>query len=128
MLVGLLVVMRWRRFGVFSQTEQFVTRAVRGVVTGPFDEHPGRFAPGSDAQPLAGALDIFVDGEGRQVEGATDLLGMHVARNQPQAFSFSRRQSRKFGVQLGPTLNLYSYSLSVNTFARRACSFWRSGK
>src|SRR4051812_11248767 len=95
MLVCLLVVMRWRRFGVFSQTEQFVTRAVRGVFAGSLDEHPRRFTPRSDAQPFAGALDIFVDREGRQVERATDLLGMHVARNQPQALPLSRRQSRK---------------------------------
>src|SRR4051794_24482321 len=70
MLVGLLVVMRWRRFGVFGQTEQFVTRAIRGVVARPLDEHPRRFTAGSDAQPLAGALNVFVDGEGREIERA----------------------------------------------------------
>jgi len=43
MLVRLLVVMRWRRFGVFSQTEQFVTRAIRVWIAGQFEELAGRF-------------------------------------------------------------------------------------
>jgi hypothetical protein len=64
MLVGLLVVMRWRSFGAFSQTERFVTRTIRVFVAGQFHEHAGRLPAGFDPQPLAGALDIFVDGEG----------------------------------------------------------------
>jgi hypothetical protein len=99
-MLDVLLASRRRTFGGSSQTEQFVTRAVRVWLGGQFEELARRFPARTHAQALAGALDIFVDSEGRQIERAADLFGVHMLRHEPQAFALARGQARDFAVQL----------------------------
>lgn len=101
------------------ETEQFVTRAIRVVVTDLREELSGGFTAGFDPEPLAGALDVLVDRERRQVELAANLLGVHVLRDEAQALAFTRGQSREFSIQSLSCITVHTHRLLANLISRR---------
>jgi hypothetical protein len=80
-----------RRAGRNFQRLRSLTVITTGVGL-PRDEGEGGVAPTEIGQPAARAEHMHLDGLGREVEGARDLLRPLVPGDQAQDFPFPRRQ------------------------------------